>query len=119
MPDILRVLINYLKYNHVQKAAYIYDNNESPYRIYELLELMSKDEYFDNFSLDIRTTQYEDIYSILYSIESHTLHKDQLSRYVLLDLRSYANYERMFEKISHMGKYSRFVFFMYIENTKD
>ena len=104
MPDILRVLISYLKYHHVQKAAYIYDNDESSHRIYELLKLMNDDEYFNNFSLDIRTTQYQDIYSLLYSIEIHTNIKDKPPKYILLDLQSYDDYEIMFEKISHMGK---------------
>ncbi|CAF0775474.1 unnamed protein product [Rotaria sordida] len=103
MPNILQVLINYLKFNHVQKAIYIYDNDEATYRIYELLELMNKDEYYNNISLDIRTTRNDDIYSILYSIESNSLQKDRLSSYIVLDLHSYDDYERMFEKISHMG----------------
>jgi hypothetical protein len=105
MPNILRVLINYLKYYHIQKAVYIYDNHESTERIYQLLQLMNDEEYFNNFSLDIRTTDYEDVYSLLYSIESNSFHKDQLPRYILLDLYSYDDYERMFEKISHMGLY--------------
>jgi hypothetical protein len=105
MPNILRVLFSYLKFNHVHRAIYIYDNEESTHRIYELLKLMNYDEYFDDFILDIRTTVYEDVYSLLYSIESHSLHKDQVPRYVLLDLHSYDNYEKMFDKISHMGLY--------------
>jgi len=106
MPNILRILINYLKYNYVQKAVYIYNNDESTYRIYDLLQLMNNDEYFNNFSLDIRTTRYEDVYSLLYSIESNSFHKDQLPKYILLDLYSYNDYENIFEKISHMGLYS-------------
>ncbi|CAF4739251.1 unnamed protein product, partial [Rotaria sp. Silwood1] len=101
-PDILQVLINYLKYNHVQQAIYLYDNNEAAHRIYELLELMNKDEYYNNFSLDIRTTLYRDVYSMLYDIEASSLQKDQLASYILLDFHSYDAYERMFEKISHM-----------------
>jgi hypothetical protein len=103
MPDPLRVLISYLKNHHVQKAAYIYDNDESTRRIYELLKLMNNDEYFNNFSLDIRATRYQDIYSLLYSIEIHSMNKDQPPKYILLDLESYSDYQRMFEKISHMG----------------
>ncbi|CAF3366348.1 unnamed protein product [Rotaria sp. Silwood1] len=107
-PDILQVLINYLKYNHVQQAIYLYDNNEAAHRIYELLELMNKDEYYNNFSLDIRTTLYRDVYSMLYDIEASSLQKDQLASYILLDFHSYDAYERMFEKISHMGLTSDF-----------
>jgi hypothetical protein len=103
MPNILRVLISYLKYYHIQKATYIYDNDGSTHRIYELLKLMNNDEYFNNFSLDIRTMRYQDIYSILYSIEIHSINKDQPPKYILLDLESYSNYQIMFEKISHMG----------------
>ncbi|CAF0746219.1 unnamed protein product [Adineta steineri] len=103
MPNILQVLFNYLKFNLVHKAAYIYDHDESTHRIYELLRLMNSDEYFNDFRLDIRTTRYEDIYSLLYSIESHSSHTDQLPSYILLDLYSYDNYEIMFDKISHMG----------------
>jgi hypothetical protein len=66
---------------------------------------MNNDEYFNNFSLDIRITRYEDIYSLLYNIEVNTLDEDQLSTYILLDLYSYEDYERMFETISHMGLY--------------
>jgi len=106
MPDILRVLISYLKYHHIQKIAYIYDNDESTRRIFELLKLMNNDEYFNNFSLDMRTTQYEDIYSLLYSIEIHSINKEQPPKYILLDLKSYLDYEKMFDKISHMGLYS-------------
>ncbi len=106
MPDILRVLISYLKYHHIQKIAYIYDNHESTRRIFELLKLMNNDEYFNNFSLDMRTTQYEDIYSLLYSIEIHSINKEQPPKYILLDLKSYLDYEKMFDKISHMGLYS-------------
>jgi hypothetical protein len=109
MPDILRVLISYLKYHHIQKAAYIYDNDESTRRIYELLKYMNDDEYFTSFSLDIRTTQYQDVYSLLYSIEIHSINKEQPPKYILLDLQSYAEYERMFEKISHMGLYEIFL----------
>ena len=106
IPNILQVLINYLKYNHIQKAAYIYNNNtDSSERISELLKLMNYDEYFNNFSLDIRIIYYEDIYSLLYNIEVNYLYKQQLTRYILLDLNSYEDYKRMFEKISHMGLY--------------
>jgi hypothetical protein len=105
MPDILRVLMSYLKYYHIQKAAYIYNNDESTRRIYELLKLMSDDEYFNSFSLDIRTTKYQDVYSLLYSIEIHSITKDQPPKYILLDLESYSDYEKMFDKISHMGLY--------------
>jgi len=111
MPDILRVLLSYLKYSHAHRAAYIYDNDESTHRIYELLRLMNSDEYFNDFTLDIRTTRYEDIYSLLYSIEANSFYKDDLPRYILLDLHSYDEYERMFEKISHMGLY--FISFYY------
>lgn len=104
-PDTLRVLFNYLKFNHVHRAIYIYDNEDSTHRIYELLKLMNNDEYFSDFVLDVRTTLYEDIYSLLYSIESHSLHKDQVPRYILLDLHSFDAYETMFDKISHMGSY--------------
>ena len=103
MPNILHVLISYIKYNLIKKAVYIYDNNESSNRIYEFLQLMNRDEYFNNFSLDFRTTDYEDIYSLLYTIDTNSFHKDQLPKLVLLDLYSYKNYEIMFEKISHMG----------------
>jgi hypothetical protein len=105
-PNILRVLISYLKYYQIRKAAYLYDNEGATRRIYDLLQLMNNDEYFDDFSLDIRTIDYEDVYSLLYSIESNSLHKDQPPRYILLDLESSYDYERMFEKISHMGLYS-------------
>ncbi|CAF5096530.1 unnamed protein product [Rotaria magnacalcarata] len=105
MPDILRILLSYLKYNRVNKAVYVYDNDESSYRIYELLELMNKDEYYNNFTLDLRTTSYEDVYSILYNIESNSLQKDQSLNYILLDLHSYDEYEKMLDKISHMGLY--------------
>ncbi|CAF0962275.1 unnamed protein product [Adineta ricciae] len=108
MPNILHVLFNYLKSSQVHRAIYIYDNEESTHRIYELLKLMNDDEYFDDFIFDIRTTVYEDVYSLLYSIESHSLHKDQIPRYILLDLHSYDNYERMFDQISHMGLTSNF-----------
>jgi len=110
MPNILQVLISYLKYNYVQKAIYIYNNDESTYRIYELLQLINNDEYFNNFSLDIRTIRYDDVYSLLYSIESNSFYKDQLPKYILLDLYSYDDYEKMFEKISHMGLY--FIYFL-------
>jgi hypothetical protein len=96
MPDVLRVLISYLKYHHIQKAAYIYDNAESTRRIYELLKLMNSDEYFNNFSLDIRTIRYQDIYSLLYSVEIHSINKDQPAKYILLDLESYSDYQVMF-----------------------
>lgn len=66
---------------------------------------MSRDEYFNNFSLEIRTTYDDDVYSLLYSIESHSFGKSQISRYVILDLPSFDQYQNMFEKISHMGSY--------------
>ena len=94
-----------MKYNGVQKAAYLYDTDESSYRIYELLKLMNNDEYFNDFSLDIRTIRYDDVYSLLYSIELNVLQKDQLPRYILLDLHSFDDHKRMFERISHMGWY--------------
>lgn len=105
MPNILNVLINYLKYNRVHKVVYIYDHDESLHRIYELIELMNRDAYFINFLLEIRSTNYDDVYSILYNIESHALHKDQLPNYILLDLHSSDEYEKMFQKILHMGVY--------------
>ncbi|CAF0977628.1 unnamed protein product [Rotaria sp. Silwood1] len=103
MPDILRVLISYLKYHHVQNAAYIYDNNEATHRIYELIQLMNNDEYFNDFSLNIRTARYQDVYSLLYSIEIHSINKERRAKYILLDFESSLDYERMFNKISHMG----------------
>ncbi|CAF1245495.1 unnamed protein product [Rotaria sordida] len=103
MPDILHVLISYLKYHHIQNAAYIYDNDEAIYRIYELIKLMSTDEYFNDFSLNIRTTRNQDVYSLLYSIEIHSITKEQPPKYILLDLESSLDYDRMFNKISHMG----------------
>jgi hypothetical protein len=105
MPNMLRVLISYLKYHHIQKAAYIYNNDQATRRIFELLQLMSNDEYFNNFSLDIRTTRHQDVYSLLYSIEVNSFNKEQPPKYILLDLDSYVDYEKMFEKISHMGLY--------------
>jgi hypothetical protein len=116
MPDILRVLISYFKYHRLQKIVYIYDNDQSTRRIYELLKLMNNDEYFNNFSLDIRTTRYQDIYSLLYSIEINTINKEQPPKYILMDLESYVDYERMFEKISHMGLYW---IFDYIDSLKE
>ena len=103
-PDVLRVLVSYLKYHRIQKAAYIYDNNEASRRIYELLKFINNDEYFNNFSLDLRATRQEDIYSLLYSIEVHSIHKDHPTKYILLDLGTYLDYETMFDKISHMGQ---------------
>lgn len=103
MPNILRVLLSYIKYHHIEKALYIYDNHESTQRVYELLQLMTNDEYFNNFLLDLRTIKYQDIYSLLYSIEIHTINKDQPIKYIILDLKSYTDYEMMFDKISHMG----------------
>lgn len=105
MPYTLRVLLSYLKYHDIEKIVYIYDNNESTHRIYELLKLMNNDEYFNDFSLDIRTIQYEDIYSLLYSIEIHSHNKERPPKYIVLDLKSYSDYEIMFNKISHMGLY--------------
>lgn len=102
-PDILRVLVSYLKYHRIQKAAYIYDNEEATRRIYELLKLINNDEYFNNFTLDLRATRQEDIYSLLYSIEVHSIHKGHPIKYILLDLGTYADYEKMLDKISHMG----------------
>ncbi|CAF3809797.1 unnamed protein product [Rotaria magnacalcarata] len=103
MPDILRVLLSFLKYYHVENAAYIYNNNEATRRIYELIKLMNNDEYFNDFSLNIRTTRNQDVYSLLYNIETHSMNKEQLPKYILLDLETYADYIRMFNKISHMG----------------
>ncbi|CAF2405670.1 unnamed protein product [Rotaria sp. Silwood2] len=103
MPDILRVLISYLKYHHVQNAAYIYDSHEATHRIYELIKLMNNDEYFNDFSLNIRTTRYQDVYSLLYSIEIHSINKERPAKYILLDFESSLDYDRMFNKISHMG----------------
>ena len=105
MPDILRVLVNYLKYEHVHRAIYIYDRDEAKHRVYHLLQHINHDDYFNNFSLEIRTTEEKDIYSLLYNIESSSFAKDLTSRYIFLDLYSYADYEQMFEKISHMGAY--------------
>ena len=102
-PDILRVLANYLKYHRIQKAAYIYDHSEAANRIYQFLQLLNTDEYFNNFSLDLRTTKHEDIYSLLYTIEVNYLQKDQRTKYILLDLETYEDYEEMFDKVSHMG----------------
>lgn len=105
-PNIHQVLISYLKAHHIKKVVYIYNNDESTYKIYELLNLMNNDEYFNRFSLDIRTTRYEDIYSLLYNIDSMSFQKDQLTKYILLDLYLYEDYENILEKISHMGLYS-------------
>jgi len=99
------VLINYLKYYHIQKALYIYDDEESTHRLYELLKIMNDDEYFINFSLDIRTIRQQDVYSLLYSIEIHSSNKDQPPKYIILDLDSYHDYAKIFDKISHMGAY--------------
>ncbi|UJR21339.1 hypothetical protein I4U23_024433 [Adineta vaga] len=103
MPNILRVLISYLKYHSIRKIVYIYDNEEAKHRIYEFLQLANYDEYFNNFSLDIRTTRHEDVYSLLYSLDIHSNNREQPPKYILLDLELYVNYENMFEKISHMG----------------
>ncbi|CAF3438343.1 unnamed protein product [Rotaria socialis] len=103
MPDILRVLVSFLKYYHVENAAYIYNNNEATRRIYELIKLMNYDEYFNDFSLNIRATRNQDVYSLLYNIEAHSMNKEQSPKYILLDLETYADYIRMFNKISHMG----------------
>jgi len=104
LPNILQVLINYFKYNHIQNAVYIHDNDQSNYRIYHLLELMNNEEYFNSFSLDIRIIN-DDIYSLLYSIEANSFQKNQLLNYILLDLYSYDQYEKIFQQISHMGLY--------------
>jgi virulence-associated protein VapD len=110
--NILQVLIHYLKFNHIQNAVYIYDNNfQSKYRIYQLIELMNTEEYFNSFSLDIRIIQDEDIYSLLFSIEANSFQKNILSKYILLDFYSYDQYERIFQQISHMGLYSQSPFF--------
>ncbi|CAF0723950.1 unnamed protein product [Adineta ricciae] len=103
MPNILRVLISYLKHHSIRKIVYIYDNEEAKHRIYEFLQLTNYDEYFNNFSLDIRATQHEDVYSLLYSLDIHSNNREQPPKYILLDLELYVNYETMFEKISHMG----------------
>lgn len=105
LPNILHGLINYLKFYQIKKLVYIYNNDESTYRIYELLKLMNNDEYFNRFSLDIRTIHYEDIYSLLYYIDSISFQKEKLTKYILLDLHTYDDYENIFEKISHMGLY--------------
>jgi hypothetical protein len=102
-PDILRVLISYLKYHHIHQVAYIYDYNQAKHHVYHLLQYINNDEYFNNFSLEIRATHDDDIYSLLYNIESNSLGKDYASRYILLDLYSFDSYQYMFEKISHMG----------------
>ena len=107
MPNLLRVLISYLKYHHVRDAAYIYDSNEATYRIYELIKLMNVDEYFNDFSLNIKTTKYQDVYLLLYSIEIHSIIKDHPPKYILLDLETYLDYVRIFNKISHMGLYRK------------
>lgn len=102
------MLISYLKYHSIRRVVYIYDNEEAKQRIYEFLQLTNNDEYFNNFSLDIRPTQYEDVYSLLYSLDIHSNYKEQPSKYIVLDLELYVNYENMFEKISHMGSYRSF-----------
>ena len=107
IPDILHVLVSYLKYHRIHRVAYIYDNDQAARRVYQLLKLLNTDDYFNGFSLDLRTTQYDDIYSLLYSIEVNVVHKDQPPKYILLDLASHKDYERMFDKISHMGKSCR------------
>jgi hypothetical protein len=104
IPDILRVLLSYLRYHRIQTVAYIYDHHEAQRRIYELLKLINNDDYFNNFAVHFRSICQDDVYSILYSLEVNALNKEDSSRYVLLDLATYRNYELMFNKISHMGK---------------
>ncbi|CAF1156157.1 unnamed protein product [Adineta steineri] len=116
MPDILRVLISYLKYHYIREIVYIYDNEEATYRIYDLLKLMNNDEYFNNFSLDIRVTRHEDIYSLLYSIDIHSNHKDQPPKYIVLDLKAFVDYENMFDKISHMGLTSDLYYYILLSS---
>ena len=60
---------------------------------------MNTDEYFNDFILDIRMIDSEDIYSLLYNIEVNYFYKGLLTRFILLDLYSYDDYEKMFEKI--------------------
>ena len=103
LPDLLQILVNYFKSNHIRNAVYIYENIQSSDRIYQLLGLMNEEEYFHSFSLDIRIIEDENIYSLLYSIEWHSRERNHLSKYVILDLDSYEDYQRIFEKISHMG----------------
>ena len=113
-PNILQVLINYLKSNHIENAVYIYDNDQSKYRIYQLLELMNNDEYFNTFLLDIRIiVNDDDIYSLLYSIDANSFQKNQLFKYILLDFYSFDQYEKVFEQISHMGLYLIVLFLSY------
>ena len=71
--------------------------------------------YINSFSLDIRTTRYQDVYSLLYSIEIHSITKEQPPKYILLDLESYSDYEKMFDKISHMGLYFWYFWLGFIE----
>jgi len=102
-PNILQVLINYIKFSRIKKAIYIYNNDESTNRIYDLLKFFNIDEYFNRFSLDIRSIHHHDIYSLLYHIDSYSFEKNDRSRLILLDLYSYEDYKDLFEKISHMG----------------
>ena len=102
MPNILRVLINYLKYHRARKAVYIYDHDDAAHRLFDLLQWMNSDDYFNDFSLEIRTT-HDDVYALLYSIETNSFSKEQSMRYIILDLHFHDEYERMFDRISHMG----------------
>lgn len=105
MPDILRLLVSYFKYHRIRRAAYIYNNNEGSHRIYELIKLMNNDEYFNDFSLNVRTAYNQDVYPLLYSVEIDSVNKEQPPKYILLDLETYSDYSKMFDKISHMGLY--------------
>ena len=105
LPNLLQILINYFKSNQIHNAVYIYDNVQSTDRIYQLLGLINADDYFHSFSFDIRIIDEENIYSLLYSIEWHSLEKNRLAKYVILDFDSYETYRRILEKISHMGLY--------------
>ena len=79
---------------------------QSTDRIYQLLGLINEDDYFfPSFSLDVRIIDEDNIYSLLYSIEWHSMEKNRPSKYVILDLDSLENYQRILEKISHMGWY--------------
>ncbi|CAF1453624.1 unnamed protein product, partial [Didymodactylos carnosus] len=103
IPDFTQIIMSYLKYYHIQQAAYIYDNYESIKRLYELIKMYSYDNYFHNFTFNIRLISNSDnAYALLYSIEQYYMTKDE-KRYILLDLSSHQSYVNMFDKISHMG----------------
>ena len=101
--DPLKLSAIYLKFYQVRKLVYIYDHRETSSRLYRFLEYLNEDDYFRNFSLEVRTTNDDDIYSLLYSIESQTFNKYDVKRYILLDLQSYDEFEFLFKKLSHMG----------------